>query len=392
LSQWVPYKIYEIPTGTRAFDWTVPREWNITDAYIEDSRGKKVVDFKDSNLHVMGYSVPVDKWIDLNELQEHLISLEDQPDAIPYSTSYYHEDWGFCMTHSQREGLLPGRYHVVINSTLKDGHLTFAELLIPGISQKEIFISSYICHPSMANNELSGPVVTTFLGRWLMSKKNYYTYRLFLGPETIGALVYLSRNLKELKKNVEAGFVLTCIGDNDDYSYIASRYGNNLADKTARHVLKHSGHDYTEYSYLQRGADERQYSSPGVDLPMATLCRTKFGKFPQYHTSLDNLEYVTPEGLAGGFEFIKRCILTLEANRYYVVTCKGEPQFGRRGLYRKRNEKAPNVQGRVFRNICSYADGTNDLIDISNIIEMPAFEVAKAVQILVENGILKEMD
>ena len=281
----IPLTIHEVPTGTAAFDWSVPKEWNIRDAYVADESGNKVVDFKQHNLHVVGYSIPVDKWITFTELQEHLYSLPEQPNAIPYVTSYYKERWGFCISHNERTTLREGKYRVYIDSTLKEGSLTYGEYILKGKTEQEIFLSTYVCHPSMANNELSGPVVTAFIAKWLASRPRKYTYRIIFIPETIGSITYLSRNLEVMRKNVKVGFNISCIGDNRAYSYVASRYENTLADKVASNVLSFNHPDFIKYSFLDRGSDERQYCSPGVDLPLVTLSRSKYGTYPEYHTS-----------------------------------------------------------------------------------------------------------
>lgn len=310
----IPLIIHEVPTGTEVFDWTVPKEWNIRDAYIEDENGNKVVDFKRNNLHVVGYSIPVDRWLTLAELEDYLHSLEDQPDAIPYVTSYYKEQWGFCIAHNERVRLKEGRYRVFIDSDLKEGSLTYGEYIIPGQIEQTVLLSTYICHPSMANNELSGPVVTTFIAKWLASKPRRYTYRIVFIPETIGAITYLSKHRESLKKKVMAGFNISCVGDGRSYSYVASRYGNTLADKIASNVLSFKHPDFIRHSFLERGSDERQYCSPGVDLPLVTLCCSKYGTYPEYHTSLDNLDLVTKEGLRGGYELVENCIELIEFN------------------------------------------------------------------------------
>jgi len=237
IQEYIPIEIYEVPTGTKVFDWTVPKEWNIKDAYVMDANGNKIIDFKKNNLHVLGYSIPVNKALSLSELQEHLYSLPEQPEAIPYVTSYYKERWGFCIAHKDRELLKEGEYKVFIDSELKDGSLTYGELIIPGKSENEVFLSTYICHPSMANNELSGPAVTTFLTKWILSKQRRNTYRIIFIPETIGSITYLSKNLEVMKKNVIAGFNVSCVGDDKVYSYLPTRKGDTYADKIALNIL-----------------------------------------------------------------------------------------------------------------------------------------------------------
>ncbi len=391
LSEQIPLKIYEIPTGTEVFDWTIPQEWNLRDAYIVDPLGKKIIDFKKCNLHVVGYSVPIDRIINLDELQEHLYSLPDQPDAIPYITSYYKERWGFCIAHNERIKLKEGEYRVFIDSELKDGYLTYGEYILPGESNKEVFLSTYVCHPSMANNELSGPVVAAFIGKWLASQPRRYTYRIIFIPETIGSITYLSKHLHELKQNMIVGFNISCVGDELAYSYVASRYENTFADKVASNVLSYEHPDFIKYSFLDRGSDERQYGSPGVDLSLVTLSRSKFGTYPEYHTSLDNLDLVTATGLQGGYELIKKCINVIENNRMYRVISLGEPQLGKRGLYPNLSTKNSNVSVKTMMDFIAYADGTNDLIDISNIIGKPVMDIVPIAERLLEAKLLEEV-
>jgi aminopeptidase-like protein len=390
LSEIIPLNMYEVPTGTKVFDWTVPKEWNIRDAFIADEGGNKIIDFQENNLHVVGYSVPVDKWMPLSELQEHLHSLPDQPNAIPYITSFYKERWGFCIAHNERLKLKNYKYHVFIDSELKDGNLTYGEYIIPGESKQEVFLSTYICHPSMANNELSGPVVTAFIGKWITSEPRRYTYRINFVPETIGTIVYLNRHLKELKQNVLAGFNLSCIGDDRAYSYVASRYGNSYADKVASNVLsmKHPG--FIKYSYLDRGSSERQYCSPGIDLPLVTLTRSKYYTYPEYHTSLDNLEFVTADGLLGGYELVRDCIYTIEKNRTFKLACYCEPQLGKRGLYPSLSTMKSRATVKTIKDFIAYADGNNDLLEISNIIGKPVWSIVPIAEKLVEVGLLEE--
>jgi aminopeptidase-like protein len=390
LQDHVPLKLFEVPSGTRVFDWTVPKEWNIRDAFVLDPTGRKIIDFKKSNLHVLGYAAPVDKSIPLEELQKHLHSLEDQPDAIPWVTSVYEERWGFCLAHNERAKLKEGTYRVVIDSELKDGSLTYGELVIPGTSNKEIFISTYVCHPSMANNELSGPVVATMLAKWIASQPRRFTYRFVFIPETIGSIAYLSRNLESMKKNIVAGFNLTCVGDERAYSYLPSRNGSTLADKVALNILGSKHPDFRRYSFLDRGSDERQYCSPGVDLPVVSLMRTKYREYPEYHTSLDNLELVTPAGLEGSFALHQDCIDLLERNRVYKTRCLGEPQLGTRGLYPTIATKDSHRQVIDMLNFIAYADGVNDLIDISNIIQVPVRNLYSIIEKLTVANLLQE--
>lgn len=385
--------IHEVPTGTKVFDWTVPKEWNIKEAYIENSKGQRVIDFKNNNLHVVGYSLPVDKFVDLQELKSVVYTQPDQPDAIPYVTSYYKECYGFCMSQNQLDKLPEDTYHIVIDSELKEGSLTYGEIIIPGDTEEEVFLSTYICHPSMANNELSGPVVATFLVKWLnLLVKRRYTYRIIFIPETIGAITYLSKNLQYLKEHVIAGFNLSCVGDNRTFSYVESRYGDTLADKAAKNVLSFYYPDYKTYSFLKRGSDERQYNAPGVDLPVCAICRSKYGEYPEYHTSKDNLELISPEGLLGAYEVYQQCILSLENNYSYKINVLCEPQLGKRGLYPTTSQKGTYDAVKVMIDFIAYADGSNDLIDISNIIGVPVNELLTVIEKLEKVDLLTRCD
>ncbi len=384
---------YEVPSGTEVFDWTIPKEWNIRNAYIEDEEGKRIVDFKRNNLHVVGYSVSVDKTMTLSELQKHLYSLPEQPDLIPYVTSYYKERWGFCLSEDQRRELRNGNYHVFIDSDLKDGSLTYGEIIIPGnVEEKrneEIFLSTYVCHPSMANNELSGPCVAIYLAKWLSElEQRHYTYRIVFVPETIGSITYLSRNLEILKRNVIAGFNLTCVGDNRTYSYLASRYGNTLADKVAQNVLSFVYPEYKRYSYICRGSDERQYCAPGVDLPLCSIMRSKYGEYPEYHTSADDLTIISPEWLNGSYNVYTQCIKALENNKIYRTKCLCEPQLGKRGLYPTISYKGSADEVKATMDFMAYADGKNDLIDISNKINVPVWELYPIIENLMKADLL----
>jgi len=385
--------IQSIPSGTKVFDWTIPDEWSINSAYIEDEFGKRIVDFNENNLHVVGYSIPVDCLIDLEELKEHLHSIPEQPDAIPYVTSYYSRTWGFCMSDNLKRSLKPGKYKVFIDSKIYPGFLDFGELIIPGETKKEVLISTYICHPSMANNELSGPVVTTALAQWLLTlKKRKYTYRIIFIPETIGSITYLSMNLNYLKKYTEAGFVVTCIGDNLTYSFMPSRKGDTLADRAALHTLKNNVKDFTEYSFLERGSDERQYCSPGVDLPVCSIMRSKYGTYPEYHTSHDDLSFISPAGLKGGFEILRKTIQAIEFNNYYLNLSICEPQLGKRGLYPNTSTKETFSITRRMMNLLAYADGKIDLIDLANQIDEDIADLFPLVDDLVSSKLIKKIN
>jgi len=383
--------LHEVPTGTPAFDWSVPEEWSVRDAYILDESGRRVIDWRKHNLHLVGYSVPVNKEVTLEELQSHLHSLPEDPDAIPYVTSFYSRTWGFCLTHREREVLPPGRYRVVIDSQLSEGSLSYGEILLPGESEEEVLLSTYVCHPSLANNELSGPAVTAALGRWLLASSNRrLSYRIIFVPETIGAIVYLSRNLQDMRNRTIAGYVVTCVGDDRCYSLLTSRRGNTLADRVARYVLREHAGAFREYSFLERGSDERQYCSPGIDLPVASVMRSKYRCYPEYHTSRDNLELVTPEGLFGAFEALRRCLWTLEENRCYRATCLGEPQMSKRGLYPTTSKIGSASSVRAYMDLLAYADGETDLLALSECIGRPFRECVARARELAAAGLLEE--
>lgn len=365
-------QVYEVPTGTAVFDWTVPKEWNIRGGGIYRLNSDKVIDFKDSNLHIVGYSLPIDKVVSREELLEHVYTLPDQPDWIPYVTSYYKERWGFCMSENQKQMLTDEKYHVVIDSSLEDGSLTYGELIIPGQTEDEILLSSYLCHPSMANDDLSGPVVLTELMKYVLQMKaRRYTYRFVINPETIGAITYISRNLDALLKHVKAGFVLSCVGDDRTYSYLATKYGDTLTDRVMQNVLKFHFPEYKKYSFLDRGSDERQYGSAGVNLPVCGFCRSLYTRYPEYHTSADNMDLISPEGLQGAYDVMVKVIVALENNYHYAMTCQCEPQLGKRGLYPTISYRGSHDNVNYIRDFTAYADGSHDLIDISNMINVP---------------------
>ena len=386
--------IHEVPSGAKAFDWTVPEEWNIRDAYIEDNKGNKIIDFKLHNLHIVSYSESVNAYLSLEELDKHLYSLPDQPDAIPYVTSYYKRWWGFCLTHQQRIKLKPGKYHAVIDSSLKPGSLTYGDLILPGTEEKEILISTYICHPSMANNELSGIVATTALAHWLMSlSSRRYTYRIVFIPETIGSIVYLSRNLKVMKENTVAGFVATCIGDDKGYSYRQSPWGDTLADRVTRHVLKHHVPNFKEYYFWEKGgSDEQQYCSPNVRLPVACIMRSRAGSYPEYHTSLDDLSLITSSGLEGGFEVLRLCLMVLENNNYYRVPFPCEPQMGKRNLKPPISSKTTKHPQHTMMRLLNYLDGEHDLLMVCDRIGVSIIDCIPIIKKLLDEKLLVKED
>ena len=314
------FNIHEVPSGTDVFDWTVPKEWEIKEAYIEDKNGNKIVDMQDNNLHVLGYSVPVDEWVTLEELKKVVYTQPDQPGVIPYVTSYYKERYGFCMSQDQLDSLEAGDYHIVIKSRLFDGSLTYADLIISGETEEELMFTSYTCHPSMANNECSGPALLAAIIKYVMGLKDRkYTYRFVLNPETIGSITYLSYNLDTLKKHLVAGIVLSCVGDDREYSIIHSRYADTIADRSLTSVLNEKD-NFKEYSFIKRGSDERQYNAPGVELPVVGFCRSKYGEYPEYHTSADDMSLVSPSGFQGAFEAMARWIACMEKNGRYKMT------------------------------------------------------------------------
>ncbi|MBI1778520.1 MAG: DUF4910 domain-containing protein [Proteobacteria bacterium] len=386
----IDLKMHEIPSGEKCFDWTIPEEWNINDAYILDQAGKKIVNFKNNNLHVVSYSEPVDKILTLQELDEHLYSRPDLPDAIPYVTSYYRRHWGFCLSHEQRCSLPDGQYRAVIDSTLAPGSLTYADLIIPGSTNREVMISTYVCHPSMANNELSGPVVATYLAKWLSSRSDRrYTYRFVFVPETIGSIAYVSRHLLQLKQHVIAGFNVTCVGDERTYSYLPSRLGRTLSDRVALHVLRHRAPGFKAYSFLDRGSDERQYCAPGVDLPIASVMRSKYAAYPEYHTSKDDLTFVTPAGLQGGYEMLKECLEVIEAEATYRSTVLCEPQLGKRGLYSSLGTRDIEKSVLMRTDVLCYCDGDHSLLDIADILGVPQKDLRSFATELLDHGLIE---
>jgi aminopeptidase-like protein len=349
-------RILKFKSGSKVFDWTVPKEWNVKDAYILDPQKKKICDFKKNNLHLVGYSQPIKKNLNLSSLKKYLFSLDKIPDAIPYITSYYDKIWGFCISKNQLKKLKKGNYKVLIDSSFKNGNLIVGEYVKKGKSKKEILFSCNICHPSMANNELSGPTIQTFLAEQLSKINTYYTYRFIYVPETVGCLAYISKNLKNLKNNLFAGFHLTCIGLGKNLSIIKTKNESSYTNKILSILLKDFSNNYNEYSYLDRGSDERQYNAPGIELPVATVMRTKFGSFKEYHTSKDNLKILKLNEIKNSFEFLIKLIEFIEND--YILNSKiiGEPFFRKRNMYRKLGTKnSLSIEEQDLFNVAAYA-------------------------------------
>lgn len=388
----IPFlKIKFFKSGTKFLDWTIPYEWNIKDAYIKDSKGRKIIKYQDSNLHIVSYSTPINKKINLTNLNKHLFSLPDQPNAIPYITSYYKNFWGFCLTHIQRKKLKKDNYKVFIDSEFKKGKMHYAEVLLKGKVNHEIFFSTNICHPAMGNNELSGPVLTTALLNWLNQRKNnYYSYRAIYIPETIGSIAYLKTNKSKLKKNIIAGFNVVCVGDDNCYSYMPPKDENSFINKVVSFALSYYKINYRLYSFLDRGSDERQYCSQAYNLPVCSLMRSKYNTYPEYHTSLDNLNFITPKGLQSSFDLYVKIINILEINLYYKCTyIYGEPFLTKYNLYPLQNTKKTFNSVKNIRNILEYADGSLDLIDLSKKIKIDFFKAYEIVKILKDKGLIK---
>lgn len=388
----IQFQLKSVKTGTKCFDWTVPNEWNIRDAWIKNSKGEKIIDFKTNNLHLVGYSEPVDALLSLDELRERLHTLPDKPDAIPYITSYYKQNWGFCMTYEQYKSLDDEKYHVFIDSTLSPGRLDYGEVVIPGKERKEVLFSTYICHPSMANNELSGPAVACQLISWLqaMEEKPRYTYRFLFLQETIGSIAFLSKNYRRCQQRVVAGYVLTCVGDERTYSYLPSRSGDTLSDRAAKLALHNKNIQYKAYTWLDRGSDERQYCSPGIDLPISSVMRSKYSEYPEYHTSKDNFDLVTVNGLQGSIDLYKLIIFIIEHNFLIVSNVKCEPQLGKRGLYPSTSSLSSyNLELKIIDTILTYADSKHDFIDICEMLDCSIMSVAEKLVLLHQEKLIK---
>ena len=388
----VPLEIHEVPSGTRVFDWTVPKEWNIRDAYIKNARGEKVVDFQRSNLHVVNYSIPVQQRMSLAELKPHLHSLPEHPDWIPYRTSYYKESWGFCLSHKQLQSLSEDNYEICIDSTLEDGFLTFAEYYHAGKRPDEVLFSCHVCHPSLCNDNLSGLALMTFLAKHLGQFKTDYSYRFLFIPGTIGAITWLSLNEPHIPK-IKHGLVVACVGDAGHLHYKKSRQGESEIDKIVSHVLKHSGNEYSILEFSPYGYDERQYCSPGFNLAVGSLTRTPHGCFPQYHTSADNLDLVRPQSLADSFSKYLSVIEILENNKTYLnKNPKCEPQLGKRGLYNLMGGRQDTeIMQLALLWVLNLSDGKHSLLDIADRADMAFNPILEAASLLREHGLLEEV-
>lgn len=392
LQEIIPLELHEMPSGTTCFDWTVPDEWNIRDAFILTPSGEKICELSKNNLHILGYSEPVDREMSWEELAPHLHTLPEMPDAVPYLTSYYRRTWGFCLPHRQWESLpREGRYRVRIDSTLAPGHMTYGDLLLKGETEREIIFSSYICHPSMANNELSGPLTLAFLYRAIAAMpRRRFTYRFILIPETIGAIAYLSQHGKRMKEKVKAGYVLTCTGDRGGFTYKNSKDESADVNRVARHVLRHSETLWRELPFTIGGSDERQYCSPGFNLPVGSLMRTPYQQYREYHTSLDNKSFLSFAALEETVQVYLRIVRLHELNRCYRNTVPyGEPQLGKRGLYPAlggQKQRADELSRRLH--LLSFADGRTDLITIADRVGADALDFAGEIELLSTAGLL----
>ena len=413
IKQHIPLNISEVPTGTKVFDWKVPKEWNINDAYIKNSKGEKIVDFKKSNLHVLNYSLPIHKKISLTELKEHIFTLPEHPDWIPYRTSYYEENWGFCITHNQFQNLRDEQYEVCIESSLIQGSLTYGEIFLEGKIKDEVLLSCYVCHPSMCNDNLSGVSLLTYLAREISKVNHNLSYRFLFIPETIGAITWLSKNEKKIN-NIKHGLVATCVGDSGKMTYKKTRNGNNIIDKIVTNVLTESKEPFEIVDFFPTGSDERQFCSPGFNLPIGSLMRTIYDKFEEYHTSADNLNYVNSKSLENSFEKYLKIIKQLEEIKveekesnqknvknkiiiksdeeifYNNLNPKCEPQLGKRGLYNMIGAQKNSIQNMlpIFW-VLNLSDGTNSISDIVKKSNLEIQDIKNAINILIKKNLLK---
>lgn len=387
----IPLETFEVASGSQVFDWIVPKEWNVLDAYIKDRTGKRVVDFQQSNLHLMNYSSPVHATMPLGELKPHLFTLPESPDWIPYRTSYYREDWGFCLSHNQMLALQGGDYEVYIDSSLRDGHLSYGECFLPGRSSNEILISCHVCHPSLANDNLSGLVVATALAQLLSGKDLHYSYRFLFAPGTIGTITWLAQNHASTKR-IHHGLVLTCLGDSGRFHYKKSRRGDAEIDRVSAHVLSHLTEAPEILEFSPYGYDERQYCSPGFNLPVGCLMRSVWGSFPEYHTSADNLDFIKPQALVGSLRVCAAIMDVLENNgRYCNLNPNCEPQLGRRGLYRSTGGDGIDAETNARLWVLNFSDGDHALLDIAERSNLPFAQISDAAELLCTAGLLSRI-
>lgn len=392
LQKHIPLELHEVPSATRVFDWTVPKEWNIWDAYVKDIRGEKVIDFQRSNLHVVNYSVPIHEKMPLERLKQHLHSIPEQPDWIPYRTSYYKEYWGFCLPHRTLEALEEGEYEVTIDSSLEAGHLTYGEYYLEGETDDEILISSHSCHPSLCNDNLSGMALATFLAKHLTTLELRYSYRFLFIPGTIGSITWLALNESQVPK-IKHGLVVACVGDPGKLTYKKSRQGSAEIDRAVIHVLKHSGQDYEVVDFTPYGYDERQYCSPAFNLAVGSLTRTPHGRYPEYHTSADDLGLVQPAYLADSLVKYLAVLDILENNKKYRNNNpKCEPQLGRRGLYAAfggRKDASQYEMAMLW--VLNYSDGAHNLLEIAERSDFEFQVIRGATETLLKNDLLEEV-
>ena len=392
IQKYIPLELHEVPSNTKVFDWTVPREWNIKDAYIKNEKGERVVDFKISNLHVVNYSKPIYKKITLDELKEHLFTIPEHPEWIPYRTSYYQDSWGFCLSHNQLQAMEDGIYEVCIDSSLDDGHLVYGEYVIQGESDDEVLLSAHVCHPSLANDNLSGIAVLVYLAKYLKNKSHRNTYRLIFAPGTIGSITWLAKNEEKIKQ-IKHGLVVSCVGDAGGPTYKCSRQRDAEINQIVSYVLDHCGLHHTIENFSPYGYDERQYCSPGINLNVGLLERSKYGDFPEYHTSADNLDFIQPAYLEESYLLIKKILNILDANKKFIsLNPKCEPQLGKRGLYNViggDQDKATKQLAMLW--VLNQSDGTNSLLDIVKLSGINFELISEAAVMLEKHKLLKSI-
>lgn len=385
IDEFAGLEMHEVPSGSPAFDWTVPKEWNVTDAWVKDSSGRQIIDFQESNLHLLGYSIPIHATMSLAELRPHLVTLPDRPDWIPFRDTFYREDWGFALRHRDLENLQEGEYEVCVDSILEDGHLTYGEAYLPGTTTDEVLISTHSCHPSLCNDNLSGLALAALLAQRLRGVPHRYSYRFLFLPGTIGSIVWLSRNEDKVSR-IKHGLVLACLGDPGNFTYAQSRRGEAPVDRAFAHVLAHSGTPHRIKPFEPEGYDQRQYCSPGFNLPVGSLMRTPYGAYPEYHTSADDLSFVKPSALAGSFGMLLSGLFVLENNSKYLnLSPKCEPHLGRRGLYGQAAELG-------LWWLLNLSDGENSLLDIAERSGKSFEALKRGADLLEQAGLLRRLD